>query len=154
MTTPPFSPFHSSQSIRIQSIFTISHIPVSNEIQPITIMSVPPVDPAVFALKAFTLRVKVRVAPENAPKFLEAFKVVFDEVTSNPECEDFNLYQDAAKPGEFQWVENWNAPVSWLFEQFETPTFKNYLAITEPLFLEPREFSILQKTEVSYFKKN
>jgi hypothetical protein len=54
-----------------------------------------------------SLQVTVYLAPENVPKFLEYFKPVFDNVTAEPKCKFFELYQSAEEPGTLSWVEDW-----------------------------------------------
>ncbi len=63
-----------------------------------------------------SLHVSVTVAPENADKFLAAFKPCFDAVTAEPECTFFEVYRDADTPGRFMWVENWSKDKEWFFK--------------------------------------
>jgi quinol monooxygenase YgiN len=55
----------------------------------------------------FSVFMTAQVTPENAPKFLEAFKPVFEKMIANPECEFFELYRNPAEPGVFSWMEDW-----------------------------------------------
>lgn len=54
-----------------------------------------------------SLQVTITIAPENVPKFLEAFKPAYDKVTAEPECTFFEVYQSPENPGVLSWVENW-----------------------------------------------
>lgn len=54
-----------------------------------------------------SLHVTIHIAPENVPKFMEAYKPIFDKVTAEPECTFFQVYQSPEDPGTFTWVENW-----------------------------------------------
>ncbi|CRG89204.1 hypothetical protein PISL3812_06240 [Talaromyces islandicus] len=87
-----------------------------------------------------SLQVTITIAPENVPKFLEAFKPAYDKVTAEPECTFFELYQSPESPGVISWVENWSKPVDWLVQnQLTKEYYKEYFAITEPMFLKPRD---------------
>ena len=61
-----------------------------------------------------SLHVTIVVAPENADKFLELGKPVFDAVTAEPENLFFEVFQDPAQPGYFRFVENWSKDKDWL----------------------------------------
>ncbi|KAK8877445.1 hypothetical protein PGQ11_002391 [Apiospora arundinis] len=99
-----------------------------------------------LSANGFSLHVTVHIAPENVPKFLEAFKVVFDLTTQAPECAYFEVYQSPEDPGTLSWVENWNASTEWFFkEQLTKEFYKGYLETTEPMFIKPREVKILHR---------
>lgn len=51
--------------------------------------------------------VKITIAPENIPKFFEAFQTLFEKITAEPECMFFEVYQSPENPGELSFVENW-----------------------------------------------
>jgi quinol monooxygenase YgiN len=55
----------------------------------------------------FSVHVTITIAPENVPKFFEAFRPVFDIVSAEPECTYFEVFQDPKEPGVISWVENW-----------------------------------------------
>ena len=63
-----------------------------------------------------SLHVTITVAPENAEKFLDAFKTCFDLVTKEPQCTFFEVFRDPETPGRFKWVENWSKGREWFFE--------------------------------------
>ncbi|KAI1169681.1 hypothetical protein F4777DRAFT_596405 [Nemania sp. FL0916] len=87
-----------------------------------------------------SLHVTVVIAPENVDRFFQAFKPVFDKVTAEPECLFFEVYQDPQSPGIISWVEDWSKSPDWfLKEQITKEYYKEYLAVTEPMFLKPRE---------------
>jgi len=54
-----------------------------------------------------SLHATVTIAPENLPKFWEAFKYIFEVVTAEPECTSFEVYENPEEPGEISWVEKW-----------------------------------------------
>lgn len=54
-----------------------------------------------------SLHVTVFLAADNVPRFLEAYKPVFDKVVAEPECTFFQVYQSPEEPGTLSWVENW-----------------------------------------------
>lgn len=60
-----------------------------------------------FSANGFSLHVTVYIAPEDVPKFMEAYKPVFDMVIGEPECVFFEVYQSPEDPGTISWVENW-----------------------------------------------
>jgi quinol monooxygenase YgiN len=60
--------------------------------------------------QGLSLHVTIHIAPENLPKFWEAFKPVYDKVIAEPECTFFEVYQSPEEPGTLSWVENWYFP--------------------------------------------
>ena len=68
----------------------------------------------VYTGPSYSLHVKITVAPENVPAFIEALKPAWDAVTSEPECIFFEVYQMDGEPGTFKFVENWNASKDWM----------------------------------------
>ncbi|KAI0164446.1 hypothetical protein GGR52DRAFT_559881 [Hypoxylon sp. FL1284] len=109
------------------------------------------------ASQGISLHVTVHIAPENVDRFIAAFKPVFDLVVAEPECTFFQVYQSPEEPGKLSWVENWSKDTQWLVEhQITKPYYKEYLEITEPMFLKPREATILQPfgSELFMFKGN
>ncbi|KAI1207254.1 uncharacterized protein F4807DRAFT_192653 [Annulohypoxylon truncatum] len=102
-------------------------------------------DAATSSFKGTSLHVTVHVAPENVEKFLAAFKEVFDVVAAEPDCLFFEVYKSAEEPGKISWVENWGKDIQWLMaNQITKPYYKEYFEKTEPMFLKPREFQILE----------
>ncbi|CAJ2502581.1 Uu.00g099750.m01.CDS01 [Anthostomella pinea] len=99
-----------------------------------------------------SLHVTVYVAPANVDRFKVAFKPVFDRVAAEPECLFFELYTDAAEPGKLSWVENWSKSTQWFAEyQMTKDYYKDYLAVTEPMFVKPREYHILERAGPDFF---
>ncbi|KAL4863012.1 hypothetical protein BDV12DRAFT_189970 [Aspergillus spectabilis] len=93
-----------------------------------------------------SLHVSISIAEENVPKFVEAMGPIYEKVTAEPECTFFEIYQNPQNPGELSWVENWSASLEWLVEvQLKKEYYIPYLAITEPMFLKPREFKVLNR---------
>lgn len=70
---------------------------------------------------SISAHVKIVVAPSNIEPFLVLFKSAYDIIIAAPENVFFELYQNSAVPGEFKWVENWNASPEWL--QVCTPSY-------------------------------
>ncbi|KAI1270756.1 hypothetical protein F5Y18DRAFT_422255 [Xylariaceae sp. FL1019] len=102
--------------------------------------------------RGISLHVTVHIAPENVERFMAAFKPVFDRVVAEPECLFFEMYQNPQEPGKLSWVENWSKSPEWLLEnQLSKDYYKPYFAITEPMFLKPREFQILERTGPDFF---
>jgi hypothetical protein len=60
-----------------------------------------------------SLHVHITVAPENVDLFLSHLKPCYDVVSAEPECIYFEVFQNPAVPGEFKFVENWNASPEW-----------------------------------------
>ncbi|KAH7394307.1 hypothetical protein BKA66DRAFT_438668 [Pyrenochaeta sp. MPI-SDFR-AT-0127] len=93
-----------------------------------------------------SVHVSVTVAPENAQKFLELFRSIYETVSAEPECVFFEVYQNPATPGEFKFVENWNGTQEWFREvQMQKEYYKPYVAVTEPLWIKPREIEIWER---------
>ena len=70
----------------------------------------------------FSLQVTVYFKPEDIPKFFEAFKPIFDEVSADPDCLYFEVFQDTEDPGKISWIENWNKTPSWFMQVREKET--------------------------------
>ena len=77
-----------------------------------------------------SLHLTITVAPEKSEEFLSHFKPIFDEVTAEPECTYFEVFQDPSQPGTFQIVENWTKDLEW-FMTVSVPG-----ALTLPLWLK------------------
>ncbi|KAF2736500.1 hypothetical protein EJ04DRAFT_511002 [Polyplosphaeria fusca] len=95
---------------------------------------------------SISLHVKLTVAPESVDKFLEALKPAYDAVIAEPKCTFFEVFQNPNAPGEFKFIENWDATVDWLQNvQLKKEYYKPYLAATEPLWLKPREMELWER---------
>ncbi|KAL5360382.1 hypothetical protein BJX96DRAFT_175241 [Aspergillus floccosus] len=93
-----------------------------------------------------SLHMTVYINPENLEKFWAAFKPVYDNVSAEPECTFFEVYQSPEDPGTISWVENWSKPIEWLLEvQAKKPYYEKYSAITTPMYLKPREVKVLNR---------
>jgi len=64
--------------------------------------------------ESISLHVRITIAPENVPAFLEALKPAYDAVIAEPECTLFEVCQSPSEPGVFKFVENWNATKEWM----------------------------------------
>ncbi|KAI0472749.1 hypothetical protein GGR56DRAFT_676815 [Xylariaceae sp. FL0804] len=99
-----------------------------------------------------SLHVTVHVAPADVERFLDAFKAVFDLVVDEPECLFFEVYRSPDEPGRISWVENWSKSTQWFLEnQMTKGYYAAYLAATEPMFVKPREFRILDRAGPDFF---
>ncbi|KAI1773491.1 hypothetical protein F4818DRAFT_443329 [Hypoxylon cercidicola] len=95
--------------------------------------------------QGISLHVTVHIAPENVDRFLVAFKAIFDVVAAEPECTFFEVYRSPEEPGKISWVENWSKDRQWFVEhQITKPYYKEYFEVTEPMFLKPREATMLE----------
>jgi quinol monooxygenase YgiN len=93
-----------------------------------------------------SLHVHITVAPENAELFLSHLKPCYDVVSAEPECIFFEVFQNPAAPGDFKFVETWNASPEWFQTvQLTKDYYKPYLAATEPLWIKPRTFEIWER---------
>ncbi|KAB5526426.1 hypothetical protein GE09DRAFT_1194569 [Coniochaeta sp. 2T2.1] len=94
------------------------------------------------------LQVTIYVAPDQLPKFFEAYRKVYDACVSEEECTFFSVYEDPEEPGKLSWVEHWTKNPKWLFAvQFKKKEYAEYFKITEPMFVKPREFRWLRQVE-------
>ncbi|CAO2657939.1 Nn.00g071990.m01.CDS01 [Neocucurbitaria sp. VM-36] len=93
-----------------------------------------------------SVHVNITVAPENVSKFLELFKPCYEAVTAEPECVFFEVYHNPAAPGQFRFVENWNASAEWFKDvQLQKDYYKPYVANTEPLWITPRVVEVYDR---------
>ncbi|KAI0205566.1 hypothetical protein F4808DRAFT_455792 [Astrocystis sublimbata] len=98
-----------------------------------------------------SLHVTVNVAPKNITPFFEAFKPVYEKVIAEPKNLFFEVYQSVDFPGKITWVENWNGNPDWFMQdQITKDYYKDYLAITEPMFTKPREGEFFERTGSEY----
>ncbi|OTB09237.1 hypothetical protein M426DRAFT_7250 [Hypoxylon sp. CI-4A] len=124
---------------------TTEKAPVTEAQQPQTDDSEEQPDEIPSQYKGISLHVTVHIAPENVDKFLAAFKAIFDVVSAEPECLFFQVYKSPSEPGKLSWVENWSKDGQWFMEhQITKPYYKEYLEFTEPMFLKPREATVLE----------
>jgi len=123
------------------------------------------------------LFLKVFIAPENVARFFEYAKPIFDAVTAEPECQFFEIYQSPDDPGAISWVEHWysipsqsqlvfylnsgkdlltlnrNATSEWLFDvQLKKDYYTEYFKATEPMYIKPREFQVVNRVGPPYSK--
>ena len=63
-----------------------------------------------------SIHVTVTIDPRNEEAFLQALKPAFDAVCTEPGNTFFEVYKNSDKPGQFKFVENWNASKEWLIE--------------------------------------
>lgn len=63
-----------------------------------------------------SVHVTVTIDPRNEEAFLRALKPTFDAVCAESENTFFEVYKNSDKPGQFKFVENWNASKEWLIE--------------------------------------
>jgi hypothetical protein len=61
-----------------------------------------------------SLQVKIVVDPPNILAFLAALHRVHKVVSAMPEQLSFTLYHNPKVPGEFKYVEDWNASLEWV----------------------------------------
>jgi quinol monooxygenase YgiN len=103
-------------------------------------------------IHGISLHVTVYIGIENVDNFFAAFKPVLDKVIAEPECLFFEVYRSPDNLGHISWVEDWAAMPSWfLNHQMKKDYYKEYLAITEPMFIRPRRVEILERLEPRYF---
>jgi hypothetical protein len=61
-----------------------------------------------------SIHVKVFVAPSDITIFLAALERAQAVVGALPESVSFDLFQNLDMPGEFKYIENWNASLDWI----------------------------------------
>jgi len=62
----------------------------------------------ILNLSHFTLKATLFIEPARLDEFMGHFKKCFDEITSRPECEFFEVYTSPQRePGVVQFVEDW-----------------------------------------------
>ncbi|KAF2761844.1 hypothetical protein EJ05DRAFT_496734 [Pseudovirgaria hyperparasitica] len=99
--------------------------------------------------------ITVYIKPEHASTFLGAFKTLFDQVVTNPECKLFEVYRDSKEPGVFHWVEDWDGTAEWLAAAQEgSEDYKKWLAFEETLYAKPREERIVERMAGDFFHVN
>ncbi|KAI0438156.1 hypothetical protein F4803DRAFT_569999 [Xylaria telfairii] len=109
-----------------------------------------PSKPSKFNIR---LHVAVYISPENIDQFFDAFKPAYDQAFAEPECLRFEVYKSRQNPGEIRWVEDWSKSLEWfLKEQITKSYYKEYLKITEPMFIKPREVRILERLGPDVFR--
>ncbi|KAF6808184.1 C6 finger domain-containing protein [Colletotrichum sojae] len=121
--------------------------------------------------------ITIYVAPENVEKFLEESKSVFEKIKAEPGLVFFEMYQTAGEPGTISWVEKWSESIQWLMEvgesrshllitvqeyfanpyrseyqnQMTKPYYPEYFAVTEPMYVKPREMKVLSPLGSPFF---
>ncbi|KAF2458219.1 hypothetical protein BDY21DRAFT_341923 [Lineolata rhizophorae] len=98
---------------------------------------------------------------EKADFFLEQLRPCWEAVVAEPECISFEVFRTDDNPEyvNFRFVECWAASIEWLMNvQLQKEYYKPYLAVTEPLFVKPREVKVFTcepdwvVAKPSYFK--
>ncbi|KAK3315858.1 hypothetical protein B0H66DRAFT_559893 [Apodospora peruviana] len=98
------------------------------------------------AVYGFTVLAHIYVSPEKSDAFLDAFQKCFDNITQNPLCQLFQVYRSLDVPGKFTLTEDWNGTPYDLFEvEHKKPYFLEYIAVTEPMWTEPREVYTIER---------
>ncbi|KAF6805955.1 hypothetical protein CPLU01_15944 [Colletotrichum plurivorum] len=83
-------------------------------------------------------------APVDVPKFLEMAMPIFDKVQSEPDFLYYEMYHAHDDPGAISFLEKWSKPADWLMQnQLTKEYYKEYLAVTERMYVKPREMKIL-----------
>ncbi|KAL2216336.1 hypothetical protein M432DRAFT_623847 [Thermoascus aurantiacus ATCC 26904] len=104
--------------------------------------------------QGISLQVTVFIAPKDVPRFWEAFRPVYDRVIAEPECTFFEVYHRSAEEEgvvSLSWVENWSKSKEWLIQhQLTKPYYDEYLAITTPMYVRPREIRVLDRLGPPY----
>ncbi|GJN79200.1 hypothetical protein PLIIFM63780_002713 [Purpureocillium lilacinum] len=93
--------------------------------------------------RGLSVHISLFIAPENVPKFFEAFKPVFEKTVAEPECLFIEAYQASDDPGHIRLVENWHA-------RSGRDEFKEYFAFIETLFVKPRRIEVFNRLEGFY----
>jgi quinol monooxygenase YgiN len=66
----------------------------------------------------------------------------------NIRCCFFDVFHDPTSPGTFRFVECWTGDEKWFWEvQFKRPYYEPYLAITEPMWIVPREMMFAERVQ-------
>ncbi|RAL15574.1 putative quinol monooxygenase [Aspergillus homomorphus CBS 101889] len=93
-----------------------------------------------------SLQVRVWVAEKDIKTFFDALESVFYKILGEPECTLFEVYQSQENKGEILILKNWNASKDWVENVAMTrPYLKEYHEITEPLFLKPKEVTVVDR---------
>ncbi|KAF6825635.1 C6 finger domain-containing protein [Colletotrichum plurivorum] len=121
--------------------------------------------------------ITIYVAPENVEKFLEESKAVFEKIKAEPGLVFFEMYQTAGEPGTISWVEKWyvsigSPNVRYIMgfhadrndqtillivtvpqpqNQMTKPYYPEYFAVTEPMYVKPREMKVLSPLGSPFF---
>jgi hypothetical protein len=69
---------------------------------------------ATSALMTLSIHVKVTVAPSDATSFIAAFNRAKAAAIAIPQCISSELYTNPNMPGQFKYVEDWNATIEWV----------------------------------------
>ncbi|KAI0858265.1 hypothetical protein F4860DRAFT_516996 [Xylaria cubensis] len=98
-----------------------------------------------------SVHVTIYVAPENVDAFFAAFEPLYQQVIREPECLSFEVYRNPEKPGKIVWVEDWSKSPSWFFHnQLTKDYYKEYLTITQPMLIFPREAELFERLPPKY----
>ncbi|KAK3057059.1 hypothetical protein LTR09_002097 [Extremus antarcticus] len=108
---------------------------------------------SILDLDRFSLQLTVWFKPSDLPKFWSAFKPIFDVVAAEPELLYFEVFEDPAEPGKISWIENWDMPPQKFLTEFmpsRMEHYKPYMEATEPLFVKPRQFTVMKRVGAPY----
>ncbi|OAL00617.1 hypothetical protein IQ06DRAFT_305537 [Phaeosphaeriaceae sp. SRC1lsM3a] len=90
-----------------------------------------------------SVQVKVFIDPSNAPELLAAFKRAKAIAIAQPENISSNLYRNPNAPGEFKYVEDWNASVDWILKAAAAyEAIRDFFEVRDRLSIKPRETEI------------
>ncbi|PYH43336.1 putative quinol monooxygenase [Aspergillus saccharolyticus JOP 1030-1] len=93
-----------------------------------------------------SLQVRVWVAEEDVDKYFAALGSVFYKIARESACTLFEVYQSQENQGEILIIKNWNASKEWVLNvAMKRPYLAEYHAITEPMFLKPKEVTIVDR---------
>ncbi|KAL2795204.1 hypothetical protein BJX66DRAFT_173054 [Aspergillus keveii] len=95
---------------------------------------------------SISLQVTVYLAEKDLDTFFEALGSVFNQIASEPYCTLFEVYQSQEDKGQILMLKNWSSTREWLVDVgMRRPYLDEYHAITEPLFLRPKDTKILDR---------
>ncbi|KAI0400635.1 hypothetical protein F4802DRAFT_584019 [Xylaria palmicola] len=101
-------------------------------------------------VNGMSMHVTVTIRPEDAMHFFALFKPVFDQAIAEPECIFFEVYA-GAPAGRISWVEDWTRDPQWYLDhQLTKDYYREFLALTEPLYVAPREIEVFERLSADY----
>ncbi|KAJ0423285.1 hypothetical protein BJY00DRAFT_59880 [Aspergillus carlsbadensis] len=93
-----------------------------------------------------SLQVTVYLAEKDLDTFFDALGAVFEQIASEPYCTLFEVYQSQEDKGQILMLKNWSSTREWLVDVGMRRSYLDeYHAITEPLFLRPKDIKILDR---------
>ncbi|KAK3648777.1 hypothetical protein LTR56_007217 [Elasticomyces elasticus] len=79
----------------------------------------------------------IKIDPRNIDKFLEAFRICWQEVCKEPECVYFEVFYSKTDSGVFHFVEVWAKDNDWFMDvQIKKDYYKAYWEVTKPMWIE------------------